>query len=147
MSRAILIPVIHRPATPDWRDASVTHPACRVVPHYTGHDSVREGDETYGLASYAGFEANQYRPDKLMPTDWVKAPKWTGPLSVTGYHGGRSSSCYAVSIAADDGGEPVVGLMSCSNFCALVSRVRDGSVTGCWTAIKRGQNYMIEEAS
>lgn len=75
----------------------------------------------------------------------IRDPEWLGELKATGYHGGRSSSCYSVRIEIE-GQLPVVGLMSCSMFYDLLPRLVDGRVCGKWTARKQGQNYMIREA-
>ena len=137
----ILIPLIHRPAGKDYRDNPT--PAARVVPHYANGLSPREGDEDLpALACPYGFEA--YPGGRYaFVTDWLPDPTWTGELRVTDYHGGRSSSCYAVQITTTDGA-PVVGLMSCSSFMALIPRLSNGTVAGTFGAFKRGQNYLID---
>lgn len=145
---AVLIPVVYRPAV-TGKEWCPDAPPLRVIPHYAGVVPPREGDETEALVCGYGFKAHTpYRNgDGPMPTSWVAAPVWTGPLSVTGYHGGRSSSCYSVRILADDGAEPVEGLMSCSTFLDVLPRMVSGTIpSGRWTATKRGQNYMIESA-
>lgn len=147
MKPRILIPVVHRPLTIRWGDP--TDPPLRIVPHYAAGIGLREGDETQSLACSRGYEASPIYNEnyKALPTEWIPAPLWSGPLAVVGYHGGRSSSCYAVRIEADDGAEPVEGLMSCATYLGVIPRVVHGIVpSGRWTAIKRGQNYLIEPA-
>lgn len=103
----------------------------REVPHYTTSQDGEDVKIGWGR--------------ETSPTEWIRDPEWTGTLTATGYHGGRSSSCYGVRIEIE-GELPVVGLMSCSMFYGLLPRLVDGRVTGKWTARKQGTNYMIREA-
>ena len=144
MARPILIPVVHRPPTPHWR-TGVVEQACRVVPHYLSCRAPEVSDPDRPLLSCGyGFEANTYDRSVKLPTDWIVKPSWLGRLTVTDYYKGRSSSCYVVRIDADDGGEPVVGLMSCSAFMTVIPRLSGGGADGTWIAVKRGGNYLID---
>lgn len=167
MSRKpILIPVVHRPALPELRDGPTflaAEAAVLIVPHYAESVQPEIYQQTYGalprLHSSMGFEAhlpyprtgrNEPRPGfpasyEGMETDWLTEPRWTGELSVTGYWGGRSSSCYAVSIDVGDG-PLVTGLMSCLAFRDLIPLLSGGKLRGIWTARKQGQNYLIVRA-
>lgn len=109
----------------------VSRTGFREVPHYT---TSKDGED---VVLGWGREAS--------PTEWIRDPEWVGSLKATGYHGGRSSSCYSVRIKIE-GERSVVGLMSCSMFYNLLPRLVNGRVTGKWTARKQGTNYMIREA-
>lgn len=159
MARAsVPVPVVSRPAQHGEE-------AARVVPHYA--NNVDPGADLVAWGLEARLPRAHEQPG--MPTEWVEAPVWTGMLSVTGYHGGRSSSCYVVRIETGilytaataprgqfdpalvgtlipDGKAPVVGMMSCLVFRGVIPGLRDGQVFGTWGARKQGQNYMIQPA-
>lgn len=107
-----------------------TEGAWREVPHYT---TSKDGEQV----RIGWVQTNT-------STEWIRDPVWVGELRATGYHGGRSSSCYHVRIDIE-GELPVVGLMSCSMFFSLLSSLVGGGVRGKWTARKQGQNYLIRE--
>ena len=119
----------------------------QVLPHYVdGLGSVKSGDETVQLALSRGFNASIPHPPHLIakPTEWVERPLWFGNLSVVSYHGGRSSSCYEVHISRRDA-LSIAGLMSCLQFIDLIPFIVAGRVVDTtFTAVKRGQNYMIQ---
>lgn len=151
-SEPTLIPVVLRPAC----EATSWHPAApdlRVVPHYAeGVDPrlhLRQWGELPRLSCGQGYVANIPRHGirDPLPTEWLAAPRWHGSLRVLDYHGGRSSSCYAVRVEVDDGRPPVEGLMSCPTFLELVPRLSGGACRGTWSARKQGQNYLIVPVS
>jgi hypothetical protein len=119
----------------------------QLLPHYIyGNSSIRSGDTTVQLAADGAMCASlPYAPHtRAKPTEWVERPLWAGTLWVAGYHGGRSSSCYEVIVERQDG-PPILGLMSCLQFLDLIPHIVDGKVTGqTFTAVKRGQNYLIQ---
>lgn len=149
MASTVLIPVVQRPA-------SAREEACRVIPHYLNPRDVQAQPPFITL----------FYGEKACPTDWIRDPQWTGMLTVLGYHGGRSSSCYGIRIETGslysattaprgrfdpslvgtlipDGQTPVVGMMSCLSFMDVIPHLRDGKAFGTWKARKQGQNYMI----
>lgn len=146
MKSRILIPIVHVPSEQHWRHPEITIPALRLVPHFTHGINGREGDADLPTSiGRGGFEVAAWIGKEQYPCEWIPEPRWTGGLTVVDYHGGRSSSCYAVRITADDGAEPVEGLMSCYTFLPLLPRLVAGIVQGTWTARKQGQNYLMEE--
>lgn len=148
MSRKILIPVIHRPAMTSWSGERL--PATLFVPHYADNVQPDAYFKLHGahprLSCGTGHDATLRGTTHR--TDWLEAPEWTGTLRVTGYCRGRSSSCYAVSVAHDeDAARTVVGLMSCREYLHLIPRVVDCGVRGIFRAVKRGQNYLLIDAT
>ena len=139
--KKVLIPIIHRTERKNW-DGQIV-PAALLVPHYAFGLEAGEG-ETLDL-SPVGFRGVRWPDTPTCHTDWCQNPTWSGTLSILGYHGGRSSSCYAVRITLDT--EVLVeGLMSCAHLhiCGLLNKLDNGRVAGTFRAIKRGTNYMIE---
>jgi hypothetical protein len=151
MSKRILIPVINVPPQFNYR-GDIDNPR-RVVPHCITSayypkkvPSPKEGDSILPNLFMSGSNVREvaFADKPGWSTNWIADPRWIGKLSVWDHRKGFSSSCYLVKIRTNDGLPPVEGFVTCKSFNRFIPYFVGGEAPGVWTAVKRGQHYMID---